>query len=107
MNPSTGVTIPRPDVEKNIHTAVKDHCRPLATTLDFQDHSICEIDGDPNETCLSADVCDVDPGSDTHDVRRLLLAEVRVAVFHISSYAWSYAYQETCQKWLNFVASCV
>jgi hypothetical protein len=40
-------------------------------------------------------------------VRRLLLAEVRVAVFHISSYAWTNAYQETCQKWLSFVASCV
>ena len=77
----------------------------MATTLDFQDHSICEIDGDLRVT--SADVCDVDPGTDTHDVRRLLLAEVRVAVFHISSYAWTNAYQETCQKWLSFVASCV
>ena len=36
-----------------------------------------------------------------------MLAECRVAVFHISSYAWSSAYQETCQKWLQFVASCV
>ena len=105
VNPSTGVRIPKPDVEKNVHTAVKDHDRPLATTLDFQDHSICKIDGDLSVT--SAEVCDVDPGADTHDVRRLLLAEVRVAVFHISSYAWTNAYQETCQKWLGFVASCV
>ena len=36
-----------------------------------------------------------------------MLAECRVAVFHISSYAWSNAYQETCQKWLSFIASCV
>ena len=55
----------------------------------------------------SAEVCEVNPGADTHDVRRLLLAEARVAVFHISSYAWTHAYQETCQKWLSFVASCV
>ena len=46
-------------------------------------------------------------GADTHDVRRLMLAECRVAVFHISSYGWSGAYQETCQKWFQFVASCV
>ena len=50
------------------------------------------------------DVCEVNPGADTHDVRRLLLAECRVAVFHISSYAWSNAYQETCQKCLNGLA---
>ena len=105
VNPSTGVRVPRPDIEKNVEHAVKDHDRPLASTLNFQDHSICEIDSDLSVT--SAEVCDVDPGADTHDVRRLLLAEVRVAVFHISSYAWTNAYQETCQKWLSFVASCV
>jgi hypothetical protein len=57
----------------------------LATTLDFQKHAICEIDGDVN--VQSAEIISVDPGADTHDVKRLLLAEVRVAVFHISSYA--------------------
>ena len=107
VDPSTGVRIPRPDVEKNVETTVHQHCRPLATTLDFQDHSICEIDGDEDLYVSGVEVCEVNPGADTHDVRRLLLAEVRVAVFHISSYAWIHAYQETCQKWLSFVASCV
>ena len=85
MNPSTGVRVPKPDIERNVELAVQQHGRPLATTLDFQDFSICEIDGDLN--AASAAVCSVDPGADTHDVRRLLLAEVRVAVFHISSFA--------------------
>ena len=107
VDPSTGVRIPRPDVTKNIETAVQQHPRPLATTLDFQDHSICEIDGDKELAVNGVEVCEVNPGADTHDVRRLLLAEVRVAVFHISSYAWKDARQETCQKWLSFVASCV
>ena len=72
----------------------------MATTLDFLDHSICEIDGDDDLAVSGVEVCEVNPGAETHDVRRLLLAECRVAVFHISSYAWSIAYQETCQKWL-------
>ena len=104
VNPSTGVRVPKPDISRNVEHAVQQHGRPLATTLDFQDHSICEIDGDLR--AVSAEVCSVDPGADTHDVRRLLLAEVRVAVFHISSFAWTHTYQETCQKWLSFVASC-
>ena len=107
VDPSTGVRIPKPDVEKNVESMVHQHCRPLATTLDFLDHSICEIDGDDDLAVSGVEVCDVNPGADTHDVRRLLLAECRVAVFHISAYAWSHAYQETCQKWLSFVASCV
>ena len=107
VDPSTGVRIPRPDVTKNIETTVQQHPRPLATTLDFQDHSICEIDGDDELAVNGVEVCEVNPGADTHDVRRLLLAEVCVAVFHISAYAWHDAYQEACQKWLGFVASCV
>ena len=107
VDPATGVRIPKPDVQKNADTTVQQHDRPLATTLDFLDHSICEIDGDDDLAVSGVEVCEVNPGADTHDVRRLLLAECRVAVFHISSYAWIHAYQETCQKWLSFVASCV
>ena len=88
-----------------IEHAVQQHGRPLATTLDFQDHKICEIDGDV--TVQSAEVCSVVPGADTHDVKRLLLAECSIVVFHISSYAWTNPYSEACQKWLSFVACCV
>ena len=75
----------------------------MATTLDFQDHRICEIDGDVR--VQNAEFCSVDPGADTHDVKRLLLAEVRVAVFHISSFAWTHAYSEACQKLLQVVSN--
>jgi len=47
------------------------------------------------------------PGADTHDVKRLGLAEARVGVFHTSSFAWSDGYAEACEKWLHFVANCV
>ena len=49
----------------------------------------------------------MNPGADTNDVRRLLMAETRVAVFFISSFAWHDAYQEICLKRLGFVANCV
>ena len=65
------------------------------------------VDGDEKLAVNGVEVCEVNPGADTYDVRRLLLAETRVGVFHISSYAWKEAYQQTCQKWLGFVASCV
>ena len=97
--------MPRPNITPNVELAVQQHPRPLATTLDFQSHAICEIDGKVN--VQNAEIISVDPGADTHDVKRLLLAEVRVAVFHISSYAWTHAYAEACQKWLSFVANCV
>ena len=107
VDPSTGARIPKPDHTKNLEAAAQQHCRPLASTLDFLDHSICEIDGDETLAVNGVEVCEVNPGADTFDVRRLLLAETRVGVFHISSFAWKDAYQETCQKWLGFVASCV
>ena len=43
----------------------------------------------------------------THSVHRLGLAEIRIAVFHLSSYAWTWAYAETCKRWLNFIACCI
>ena len=107
VDPSTGARVPKSDIEKNAESTVYQHDRPLASSLDFLDHSICEIDGDDDLAVSGVEACEVNLGADTHDVRRLMLAECRIAVFHISSYAWSSAYKETCQKWLQFVASCI
>ena len=81
------------------------HPAPLATTLDSKDCAICEIDG--KIAVQHADFLPVASGADTHDVKRLGLAEIRIAVFHISSYAWTDAYAEACQKWLSFIANCI
>ena len=107
VDPSSGARVPKPDIEKNSESTVYQHDRPLATTLDFQEHSISEIDGDDDLAVSGVEVTEVNLGADTHDVRRLMMGECRVAVFHISSFAWSGAYQETCQKWLSFITSCV
>ena len=107
VDTSSGARIPKPDHAKNPAVAVHTHDRPLASSLDFLDHSICEIDGDDQIAVNGVEVCDVNPGADGYDVRRLALAESRVAVFHISAYAWQDAYQQTCQKWLAFVANCI
>ena len=85
--------------------AVKPHPAPLASTQDSRDVSICEIDGRCD--AQHADLLQPTSGADTHDVKRLGLAEVRIGVFHIYSYAGSDGYSEACEKWLHFVANCV
>ena len=107
VDTSTGARIPKPDSAKNRDAAVHTHPRPLTTTLDFQDHSICEIDGDAKLAVNGVEVCEVNAGADGYDVRRLSLAESRVAVFHISAYAWQDAYKESCQAWLAFVSNAI
>ena len=107
VDTSTGARIPKPDSAKNRDVTVHTHDRPLATTLDFQDYSICEIDGDEKLAVNGVEVCEVNAGADGYDVRRLSLAECRVAVFHISSYAWQDAYKETCEAWLAFVSNAI
>ena len=94
-----------PDITLNEDLSVQPHPDPLASTLNSQEYAICEVDGAID--AQTAEILPVTSGADTHDVKRLLLAEVRVAVFHISPYAWSGAYAEACQKWLSFVACCV
>ena len=103
----TGARIPKPDNAKNRDVTVHTHDRPLATTLDFLEHSICEIDGDEKLAVNGVEVCEINAGADGYDVRRLSLAESRVAVFHISSYAWQDAYKESCQAWLAFVSNAI
>ena len=107
VDTSSGARIPKPDHAKNVAVSAHTYDRPLASTLDFLEHSICEIDGDERLAVNGVEVCEVTPGADGYDVRRLALAESRVAVFHISAYAWQDAYQETCQKWLAFVSNCI
>ena len=81
VDPSSGARVPKPDIEKNAESTVYQHDRPLASSLDFLDHSICEIDGDDDLAISGVEACEVNLGADTHDVRRLMLAECRVAVF--------------------------
>ena len=99
------VRMAMPDITPNEDLSVQPNPSPLASTQNTQEHALCEVDGAIDVT--QAEILPVASGADTHDVKRLLLAEVRVAVFHISSYAWTKAYAEACQKWLSFVACCV
>ena len=81
VDPSSGARVPKPDIEKKFRVRFYQHDRPLATTLDFQEHSICEIDGDDDLAVSGVEVTEVNLGADTHDVRRLMMGECRVAVF--------------------------
>ena len=104
--PSSGIRADIPkDHEHNPEAMVKPHREPMATTLEYQDQCILEVDGiKETETCDHLKPC---TRADVLDVRRLFLAEVRVAVFHIQAYAWQNSYQEACTRWLNFVSSAI
>ena len=103
IDPTTGIGTTKPtDVTPNMSATVKPHPAPLASTQDSPDLFICEIDGRCD--AQHADLLQPTSGADTHDVKRLGLAEVRIGVF-IYSYAWSDSYSEACEKWLHFVAS--
>ena len=65
-----------PNVTPNEKLSVKPHPAPLATTLDSKDCAICETDG--KIAVQHADFLPVASGADTHDVKRLGLAEIRL-----------------------------
>ena len=106
VDPSSGIRTEAPkDYEHNQEACIKPHPDPMASTIEYPEQSILEVDG-----CKETETCEhlkPSTGADVLDVRRLFLAEVRVAVFHIQSYAWTNAYQEACSRWLNFVSSAI
>ena len=106
IDPTSGIRTEIPqDHEYNTDAMVKPHREPMASTMDYPDQCILEVDGNKEtETCDHLKPC---TGADVLDVRRLFLAEVRVAVFHIQAYAWQNAYQEACTHWLNFLSSAI
>eukprot|EP00435_Cladocopium_sp_Y103_P029574 s300_g7.t1 len=46
-------------------------------------------------------------GVSNRDVFRLGLSEVRIAVFHLSSFGWRSAWQEGCENWLQFLTAAI
>ena len=106
VDPSSGIwtTLPS-DNDPNLVNRVTPHPAPLASTRDDEDWHITEVQG--KKDIESCDLLKPISGADNHDVRRLGLAEVRCAVFHISSYAWSHPCAELCERWVEFIASCI
>jgi hypothetical protein len=89
----------------NMDARVKPHSAPLASAQDDEENNISEIDGKcAVESCLPLKMTS---GADNFDVHRLGLAEARRTVFNISSYAWSNARTELCERWVQFLASCI
>jgi len=104
MNPRTGVREPMPNVDFNEESLISPHPEPLASSNDASEQ-IIEIQG--KSDVVECELLPVGSDSVTHSVHRLGLAEIRIAVFHLSSYAWTWAYAETCKRWLNFIACCI
>ena len=106
IDPTTGIWTSTGDGEPSIINAVAPAASEvLASTTDHTDVCILAVQG-------STDIESCDPfkptsGADRYDVRRMGIAECRVAVFHISSYAWRNAYEETCRRWAGFITQCL
>ena len=79
----------------------------LASTYDHPDVCILPVQGSTEIESCDAFKPTTGAGADRYDVRRMGLAECRVAVFHISSYAWRNAYEETCRRWAGFLTQCL
>ena len=106
IDPTTGIWTSTGDEEPSMLNAVAPASdEVLASTFDHQDVCILPVQGSTEvESC---DAFKPTTGSDRLDVRRMGLAECRVAVFHISSYAWRNAYEETCRRWAGFLTQCL
>ena len=106
IDPTTGIWTSTGDEEPSMLNAVAPASdEVLASTFDHQDVCILAVQGSTEvESC---DAFKPTTGSDRLDVRRMGLAECRVAVFHISSYAWRNAYEETCRRWAGFLTQCL
>eukprot|EP00435_Cladocopium_sp_Y103_P041823 s1014_g11.t1 len=46
-------------------------------------------------------------GVSNRDVFRLGLSEVRIAIFHLSSFGWRSAWSEGCENWLQFLTAAI
>ena len=106
IDPTTGIWTSTGDEEPSMLNAVAPaSSEVLASTFDHPDVCILAVQGSTEiESC---DAFKPTSGADRHDVRRMGLAECRVAVFHISSYAWRNAYEETCRRWAGFLTQCL
>ena len=106
IDPTTGVwTSTGTDEPSTANAVAPNTSYVLASTNDQTDRCIVAIEGS-----TSIDSCEPfkpSSGSDRLDVRRMGIAECRVAVFHISSYAWRNAYEETCRRWAEFITQCL
>ena len=106
IDPTTGIWTSTGTEEPSLLNAVAPATSEvLASTIEHADVCLLAVQG-------SADIQSCDPfkpssGADRHDVRRMGLAECRVAVFHISSYAWRNSYEETCRRWAGFITQCL
>ena len=104
IDPRTGIWTYISKEEPTTVNAVQEHVGALASTQHFPEKIITEIRG--LEAIQTAEQLKPTSGADRLDVRRVGLAEVRVASFHISSFAWRNAYKEVCEKWTYFISSC-
>ena len=106
IDPTTGVwTSTGTDEPSTANAVAPNTTYVLASTNDQTDRCIVAIEG--SASIESCEPFKPSSGSDRLDVRRMGIAECRVAVFRISSFAWRNAYEETCRRWAEFITQCL
>eukprot|EP00435_Cladocopium_sp_Y103_P044586 s1063_g12.t1 len=79
----------------------------LGTTKDMSDDECILVLQGRSDSCDDMVVPSYKTGVSNRDVFRLGLSEVRVAVFHLSSFGWRSAWQEGCDNWLHFLTAAI
>eukprot|EP00435_Cladocopium_sp_Y103_P049896 s28_g15.t1 len=107
IDPSTGIRTQAPDSSDWTGKPDIEEFEALGTTKDMSDDEcILVLHGrkdSEEDMMVPADK----KGVTNRDVFRLGLSEVRIAVFHLSSFGWRSAWQEGCDNWLKFITAAI
>eukprot|EP00435_Cladocopium_sp_Y103_P003220 s5877_g1.t1 len=106
IDPSTGIRTQAPDSSEWTGKPEIQEFESLGSTKDLSnDESILVLHGqlDVDDMLVPA----YKTGVTNRDVFRMGLSEVRIAVFHLSSFGWRSAYQEGCDNWLKFITAAI
>eukprot|EP00435_Cladocopium_sp_Y103_P022362 s2064_g5.t1 len=106
IDPSTGIRTQAPDSSDWTGKPEIQEFESLGSTKDLSnDECILVLHGQPDTDDMLVPAYKT--GVTNRDVFRLGLSEVRIAVFHLSSFGWRSAWQEGCDNWLRFITAAI
>eukprot|EP00435_Cladocopium_sp_Y103_P017865 s4149_g4.t1 len=108
IDPSTGIRTQAPDSSDWTDKPNIEQFEALGTTMDLEDDEcILVMQGRKDSEQEDMMVPAYSTGVTNRDVFRLGLSEVRIAVFHLSSFGWRSGWQEGCDNWLRFITAAI
>eukprot|EP00435_Cladocopium_sp_Y103_P012203 s2303_g3.t1 len=108
IDPSTGIrTEAPPSSDWTDRPDIPEYEDALGTTKDMSDDECILVLRGSSSSCDDMVVPSYQTGVSNRDVFRLGLSEVRIAVFHMSSFGWRSAWNEGCENWLQFLTAAI